>query len=76
MSINLDLTTRLENNPKEKYLNGVAICIKLLDNIVSNPKEEKFRKFKKSNARISNELLILDGMEELILDIGFELDNG
>lgn len=75
MSVNLDLAERLEKNPRRSYITGVAIFLKLLSNILDNPKEEKFRKFKKTNQRISSELMSLDGMEQLILDTGFELVN-
>lgn len=74
MSINLDLAARCEKNPKKSYVGAITIFIKLLSNIVENPNQEKFRKFKKSNSRISSELLSVDGMTELILDAGFELD--
>lgn len=75
MSIDLDLSERLEKNPESSFVNGVTIFLKLLSNIIENPQEEKFRKFKKSNQRISREVLSVDGMEQLILDSGFELDN-
>lgn len=74
MSINLDLIERLEKNEKDLLIGSINICLKLLDNIIKNPSEEKYRKFKKSNHRISNELLI-DGMEDLLFSFGFELDN-
>lgn len=75
MSINLDLVARLEQNPKRSYVTGVTIFLRLLSNLIENPQEEKYRRFKKSNPRISNEVLSLDGMEQLIIDSGFELDN-
>lgn len=74
MSIDLDLAKRLEGNSKAAYINGFTIFLKLLNNIIDNPQEEKYRKFKKTNPRISGELLSLDGMEQLILESGFELD--
>lgn len=74
MSIDLDLAKRLEGNSKTAFINGFTIFLKLLNNIIDNPQEEKYRKFKKTNPRISGELLSLDGMEQLILDSGFEID--
>lgn len=74
MSVDLDLVARLERNPSSAYVKGVAILLKLLSNIVDNPTEEKFRRFKKTNPRISSELLSVDGMEALLVDAGFELD--
>lgn len=74
MSINLDLVARIERNSRSSFVNGVTIYLKLLTNIIDNPKEEKFRRFKRTNQRISKELLSLDGMEELVTSSGFELD--
>lgn len=75
MSINLDLIGRIERNKKEVLVDGIGTCLRLMDNIINNPKEEKFRKFKKSNAKIQ-EMLKIDGLEELFIDMGFELDAG
>jgi hypothetical protein len=75
MSVNLDLVARLENNPKSCYVEGVGIYLRLLNNIIDNPNEEKYRRFKRTNQKISRELLSLDGMNQLIFDSGFELDN-
>lgn len=74
MSINLDLVARLERNATSSYIKAVTIYLKLLTNIIENPKEEKFRRFKKSNQRISKELLNIDGMQELVTDSGFVLE--
>lgn len=71
-SVNLDLTTRLERNAKNVYINGVTILLKLMENLINFPTEEKYRKIKKSNVRIKNELLIVDGMIEFLLDVGFK----
>ncbi|CAO1346302.1 unnamed protein product [Diamesa serratosioi] len=74
-SINLDITARLERNDKNTYINGVTVLVKLLENLINFPAEEKYRKIKKSNVRIKSELLIVDGMIECLLDFGFETDN-
>lgn len=72
-SINLDLTARLEKNAKSVYINGVTILLKLMENLINFPSEEKYRKIKKSNVRIKNELLIVDGMIEFLLNVGFKV---
>lgn len=71
-SINLDLTAKLERNTKSVYINGVTILLKLLENLINFPTDEKYRKIKKSNVRIKTELLIVDGMIEFLLDVGFK----
>lgn len=71
-SVNLDLTNRLEKNGKSVYINGVTILLKLMENLINFPSEEKYRKIKKSNVRIKTELLIVDGMIEFLLDVGFK----
>ncbi|CRL00097.1 CLUMA_CG013379, isoform A [Clunio marinus] len=75
MSINIDLVARLEKNSKSSFTVGINIYLKLLKNIINNPSDEKYRRFKKTNQRIMNDLLSLDGMEQLLLDSGFEVDN-
>lgn len=75
MTIDLDLAKQLEGNSKTAYINGFTIFLKLLNNIIDNPQQEKYRRFKKTNPRISSELLSLDGMEQLLMESGFELDN-
>ncbi|CAO1321896.1 unnamed protein product [Diamesa tonsa] len=74
-SVNLDLTNRLEKNAKNVYINGVTILLKLMENLINFPSEEKYRKIKKSNVRIKTELLVVDGMIEFLLDIGFKAEN-
>lgn len=73
MSVNLDLAARCEKNPRNSFISAVTIFLKLINNIIENPSQEKYRKFKKTNQRIASELLI-DGMTELVQDAGFELD--
>jgi peptide-N4-(N-acetyl-beta-glucosaminyl)asparagine amidase len=75
MSLNTELLEKLEENDREPLMTSLTICLKLLDNIINNPKEEKYKKFKKSNKKISSELLSVNGMESIFLEVGFELDN-
>ena len=45
--------------------------MKLANNILNNPKEEKFRKIKKSNKAIKAKLLSIKQVEEVIVGMGF-----
>lgn len=63
---------RVERNPKSVYLDAMVILMKLLENVIDNPKEEKYRKIKTSNKRISQELLSCEGMIELLNHVGFK----
>lgn len=74
-SVNIELVRRLEKNNRVNLIAAINIYLKLITNILANPQEEKFRKFKKTNPRISKELLSIDGMKEMLFDSGFE-DSG
>ncbi len=45
--------------------------LKLLNNILKNPREEKFRMIKKTNAAIQSKLLSVKGVPELLEALGF-----
>ncbi|CAK9050501.1 Peptide-N(4)-(N-acetyl-beta-glucosaminyl)asparagine amidase (PNGase) (N-glycanase 1) (Peptide:N-glycanase) [Durusdinium trenchii] len=61
-----------EENTAEtlKEANSVAVLTTLLGNLVKNPSEEKFRRVKLSNPKISKALSCL-GAQELLLSAGF-----
>ena len=40
------------NNEEEPVYNGMTLLLKLVSNIVKDPKEAKFRSFKKTNAKV------------------------
>lgn len=74
MSVNIELVKRLERNERVNLITAINIYLKLIGNILLNPQDEKYKKFKKTNPRISKELLSVDGMVEILIDSGFEND--
>lgn len=61
-----------EVNVKEAF----EILIKLFNNIITKPKEEKFRTFKKSNETLKKKVLLISEIHTLLKLIGYvELDS-
>mmetsp|Transcript_34461 Transcript_34461/g.39869 ORF Transcript_34461/g.39869 Transcript_34461/m.39869 type:complete len:174 (+) Transcript_34461:73-594(+) len=61
-----------ESHTDEELMTGIDILLKLIKNILKSPKEEKFRKIKKTNKAISTKLLNLICMDDLLMVINFE----
>ena len=60
------------NNEEEAAFQGLSLLHKLVSNIVTNPTEDKFKKFKKTNPKIASTILSLQGgINDLILAMGF-----
>ena len=64
-----------EINTKRILLDGLAILNKLITNIRKNPTENKYRVIKTTNINIANKLLAINGIDELLFVIGYELNN-
>uniref|UniRef100_A0A1B0CRQ6 Peptide-N(4)-(N-acetyl-beta-glucosaminyl)asparagine amidase n=1 Tax=Lutzomyia longipalpis TaxID=7200 RepID=A0A1B0CRQ6_LUTLO len=60
----------------EKYRVSVGILLKLLDNVIGEPKNLKYRTIRLENKTIKEKLLVLDGMKDLLIALGFEEDSG
>ncbi|GAB0090344.1 Peptide-N(4)-(N-acetyl-beta-glucosaminyl) asparagine amidase [Sergentomyia squamirostris] len=58
----------------EIYRNSVEILLKLLDNVILEPKNQKYRSIRVENKTIKEKLLVLSGMKDLLLALGFEED--
>ena len=64
-----------KSNKEEECLTGFNILTKLLENISNNKTEPQYRIIKTSNKAISTKLMNLIGIKELLIKIGFELNN-
>lgn len=67
----------MELNDDDQCIAGFDILVKLIQNIIKNPSDEKFRKIKKSNKAISTKLMNLvseEKMIELIETLGYVKD--
>ena len=58
-------------NPEERTSKAMKIIKQLLTNIVNNPSELKFRIIKTTNPNISNSLMNINGIEDLLYTLGF-----
>lgn len=72
-TIDEKLITNLESfNSIEQYGDGVVILLKLLDNVIREPQNNKYRCIRLENKIIKDKLLCLNGIRELLSSIGFE----
>lgn len=61
----------LEENPKEIFIKVTSILMKLVENVLKNPTEPKYRKIRLENATISKFVLPSVGGMECLFDMGF-----
>ncbi|XP_069675699.1 peptide-N(4)-(N-acetyl-beta-glucosaminyl)asparagine amidase isoform X4 [Periplaneta americana] len=62
----------LEENPKEVYLETTSLLLKLVDNIINNPTNPKYRSIRLDNPTVVNKLLSAVGAMECLFQMGFE----
>lgn len=65
------LQTLKFQNSRETMEEGLKILLKLLDNVIADPGNGKYRRIRSENKIIKEKLLSLDGMDTLLLEIGF-----
>lgn len=65
----------LATQPEERFTTGCTILLKLLDNVIRDPNNAKFRSIRLENRTIAEKLLAVPGMMECLLGIGFERVN-
>ena len=64
------------SNGEEESYAGLSLLERLVNNIIKDPAEQKFRSFKRTNAKIASTILSLQGgIEELIQAMGFTLSS-
>lgn len=71
-SLDIDAIRSLENAENAShYIESVTILLKILDNIIREPTNEKYRSIRLENKIIKEKLLSLNGMRGLLERIGF-----
>ncbi|XP_053676880.1 peptide-N(4)-(N-acetyl-beta-glucosaminyl)asparagine amidase [Anopheles nili] len=75
-ALNQALVLALESNPKESYVVAAETLLRLLDNIIREPQNAKYRTVRLDNPAIRDKLLSVEGMKQLMLAIGFIESNG
>ena len=61
----------VKTNEPKKSLDGLEILLKLLQNIVLHPTEDKFRQIKGTNPKISATLFAINGTNQLLQRMSF-----
>nr|XP_040221705.2 peptide-N(4)-(N-acetyl-beta-glucosaminyl)asparagine amidase [Anopheles coluzzii] len=75
-TLNQALVLALESNPKEAYVVAAETLLRLLDNIIREPQNAKYRTVRIDNPSIREKLLSVEGMKQLMLAIGFVESSG
>ena len=70
--IKTQLHSIVSSNDAKKTLDGLEILLKLLQNIVSKPTEDKYRQIKGTIPKIASTLFALTGVNFLLLHLNFE----
>jgi len=63
------------NNPEEQVSKAMKVLKKLLTNVKNNPEELKFRMIKTTNQTISNDLMNVNGIIDLLHYLGYIATN-
>lgn len=61
----------LEDATNAKYIESVTILLKILDNVIREPQNDKYRTIRLENKIIKEKLLCLDGVRAFLEKIGF-----
>lgn len=61
----------LECATSDVYIESVTILLRILDNVIREPQNERYRKIRLENKLIKEKLLCLDGVRQLLHKIGF-----
>lgn len=61
----------LESASTNEYIESVTILLKILDNVIREPHNNKYRTIRLENKIIKEKLLCLSGVRQLLEKIGF-----
>jgi peptide-N4-(N-acetyl-beta-glucosaminyl)asparagine amidase len=62
----------LEENPEDVYLETTSVLLKLVDNVIKNPSNPKYRSIKLGNPTVSSKLIPAVGAMECLFEMGFQ----
>lgn len=68
----MDIISKLQRNPKDVYQEATRLLIKIAENILKDPLNQKLRTLQKSNATISGKILNVFGGVDCLLLMGFQ----
>ncbi|CAG2060542.1 unnamed protein product [Timema podura] len=72
MSPNFSCIQSLEENSKDIYLETTTVLLKLIENVIQNPTNPKFRRIRLANPTVANKLLSAIGAMECLFEVGFQ----
>ena len=62
----------IANNSEDASFDGLSLLLKIVDNKLKSPEEAKFNRFKRTNAKVVEKILSLQGgINDLIVALGF-----
>merc|ERR1711941_247681 len=77
MKKNSEIFARLgEKTPSQNLIACYQILVKLFGNIANKPGEQKFRTIKTTNPKIASTVFSVNGIEEILHNLGFVIENG
>ena len=62
----------LFDNPADEALSAADVLLKIANNILNNPDNQKYRTLKVANTIVSSKLLPVSGAMECLFEMGFE----
>jgi peptide-N4-(N-acetyl-beta-glucosaminyl)asparagine amidase len=68
----LSCVLALEENPKGLYLETTAVLLKLVDNVIKNPSNPKYRCIRLANSTVASKILPAVGAMECLFEMGFQ----
>lgn len=71
-----DMLKEIVKKKPNEYRSAFGVLVKLLNNIIENPNEPKFRGIKKSNLVVKTKLLIIPEIIDVLNILGFEEGTG
>ena len=74
IDIDTSIVSTLTDNSPEVFKNATEILLKLINNILRDEQNLKFRRIRLSNPKIESMLLTANGAFETLFSIGFEED--
>ena len=74
IDIDTSIVSTLTDNSPEAFKNATEILLKLINNILRDEQNLKFRRIRLSNPKIESMLLTANGAFETLFSIGFEED--
>lgn len=67
--------SQLVTQPADRFATGATILLKLLDNVIRDPINAKYRTIRLANRTIADKLLAVPGMMDCLIGIGFKRVN-